>query len=139
MITCVDAGPRLLACLAAGGLTMAAMVTAQGDEVVAAQGAEVVGGTLYGNMGVVTQDMLDHAYGDSNNFLHTNGNYQQTRYYPARQINRTNVHNLEQAWVFETEVVESMETTPIVVDGIMFVTTSFNHVYALEADTGAQL
>jgi PQQ-dependent dehydrogenase (methanol/ethanol family) len=90
-------------------------------------------------MNLVTQDMLDHAYGDSNNFLHTNGNYAQTRYYPARQINRDNVHNLEQAWVFETEVVESMETTPIVVNGIMYVTTSFNHVHALNAETGEQL
>jgi alcohol dehydrogenase (cytochrome c) len=32
-----------------------------------------------------------------------------------------------------------METSPIVVNGIMYVTTSFNHVYALDAETGAQL
>ncbi len=100
---------------------------------------EVQGGTLYGDMNVVTQDMLDHAYGDANNFLHTNGNYAQTRYYPARQINRDNVHTLEKAWVFETEVVESMETTPIVVNGTMYVTTAFNHVYALNAESGEQL
>ena len=31
----------------------------------------------------VTQAMLDNAAGDGNNFLHTNGNYAQTRYYPA--------------------------------------------------------
>ncbi len=104
-----------------------------------ASAEEVQGGTLYGDMHVVTQDMLDHAYGDANNFLHTNGNYAQTRYYPARQINRENVHTLEKAWVFETEVVESMETTPIVVNGIMYVTTAFNHVYALNAETGEQL
>jgi len=95
--------------------------------------------TLYGNMQTVTQDMLDQSQGDSNNFLHTNGNYDQTRYYPARQINTGNVKNLERAWVFKTEIVESMETTPIVVNGIMYVTTSFNHVYALNAATGEQL
>jgi PQQ-dependent dehydrogenase (methanol/ethanol family) len=100
---------------------------------------EVEKGELYGDMRLVTQDMLDHAYGDSNNFLHTNGNYDQTRYYPARQINRHNVHELEEAWVFETEIVESMETTPIVVNGIMYVTTSFNHVHALDAKTGEEL
>lgn len=102
-------------------------------------GEEVSGGTLYGDMQTVTQDMLDHAAGDANNFLHTNGNYDQTRYYPAEQINRENVHQLERAWVFKTEIVESMETSPIVVNGIMYVSTSFNHVYALDAKTGKQL
>ena len=38
------------------------------------------GGTLYGDMSAVTQDMLTRAGGDGNNFLHTNGNYEQTRY-----------------------------------------------------------
>lgn len=100
---------------------------------------EVEGGTLYGDLQTVTQDMLDHAAGDSKNFLHTNGNYDQTRYYPARQINIGNVDRLERAWTFETEVVESMETTPIVVNGVMYVSTSFNHVYALNAETGQQI
>ncbi len=100
---------------------------------------EVDGGTLYGDMLTVTQDMLDRAGGDSNNFLHTNGNYNQTRFYPARQINTRNVDRLKLAWTFETEVVESMETTPIVVNGVMYVTTSFNHVYALNAETGQEI
>ena len=103
------------------------------------QSQEVGGGTLYGDMLTVTQDMLDRAASDSNNFLHTNGNYKQTRYYPARQINVGNVHRLQRAWTFETEVVESLETTPIVVNGVMYVTTSFNHVYALNAETGQEI
>ena len=100
---------------------------------------EVKGATLYGNMGTVTQDMLNRAGGDANNFLHTNGNYEQTRYYPASQINTNNVRNLRPAWIFQTEIVESQETTPIVVNGIMYITTSFNHVYALNAATGEQI
>jgi PQQ-dependent dehydrogenase (methanol/ethanol family) len=100
---------------------------------------EVQGGTLFGNMQTVTQDMLSRADGDGNNFLHTNGNYEQTRYYPARQINVDNVKNLRPAWIFQTEIVESQETTPIVVNGIMYITTSFNHVYALNAATGEQI
>ncbi len=100
---------------------------------------EVIGGTMYGDMGAVSQDMLNRAGSDGNNFLHTNGNYEQTRYYPARQINASNVGNLRPAWIFQTEIVESMETTPIVVNGIMYATTSFNHVYALNAATGQQI
>jgi len=105
----------------------------------AVQAQEVQGGTLYGNMDVVTQDMLDRADGDANNFLHTNGNYAQTRYYPASQINKDNVRKLRPAWIFQTEVVESMETSPLIVNGVMYATTSFNHVYALNAATGEQI
>jgi len=99
-------------------------------------GEEVQGSTLYGDMLTVTQDMLDNSAGDSNNFLHTNGNYKQTRFYPAEQINTSNVQNLEKAWTFKMDVVDSLETTPIVVNGTMYVTSSFNHVYALDAKTG---
>ena len=100
---------------------------------------EVKGATLYGNMATVTQDMLNRAGADANNFLHTNGNYAQTRYYPASQINTSNVKNLRPAWIFQTEIVESMETSPLVINGVMYVTTSFNHVYALDAATGSQI
>lgn len=100
---------------------------------------ETSNATLYGDLQHVTQDMLNRAAGDGNNFLHTNGNYHQTRYYPSRQINTGNVKNLRPAWIFQTEVVDSMETSPIVVNGIMYVTTAFNHVYALNARTGEQI
>jgi alcohol dehydrogenase (cytochrome c) len=86
----------------------------------------------------VSQDQLSAAASDGKNFLHTNGNYEQTRYYPEKQINKSNVGKLRPAWIFQTEVKESLETTPIVVDGVMYVTTSFNHVYALDAKTGEQ-
>jgi alcohol dehydrogenase (cytochrome c) len=105
----------------------------------AVQAQEVQGATLFGNMDVVTQDMLDRADGDANNFLHTNGNYAQTRYYPASQINKDNVRKLRPAWIFQTEVMESMETSPLIVNGVMYATTSFNHVYALNAATGEQI
>ena len=86
----------------------------------------------------VSQDQLNAAAGDDNNFLHTNGNYDQTRYFPGKQINTSNVGKLHPAWIFQTEVKESLETTPIVVNGVMYVTTSFDHVYALNAKTGEE-
>jgi alcohol dehydrogenase (cytochrome c) len=86
----------------------------------------------------VTQDQLNAAASDENNFLHTNGNYDQTRYFPGKQIDKSNVGKLHPAWIFQTEVKESMETTPIVVDGVMYVTTAFDHVYALNAKTGEE-
>ena len=83
--------------------------------------------------------MHNNADKDGKNFLLTNGNYSQTRFYPAKQINRATSKNLHVAWIFQTDVKESLETSPIVVDGVMYVTTSFSHVYALDAKTGEQL
>ena len=51
------------------------------------QAGETDTSKVYGDMHAVSQDMLNRAAGDGNNFLHTNGNYEQTRYYPSRQIN----------------------------------------------------
>jgi alcohol dehydrogenase (cytochrome c) len=110
-----------------------------GLSVTTSHAQEVEGGTLYGDMSTVAQDMLTRAAGDGNNFLHTNGNYAQTRYYPSRQINVSNVSKLRPAWIFQTEIVETMETTPIVVNGVMYVTTAFSHAYALNAKTGQQI
>ena len=93
----------------------------------------------YGDLSVVTQELLDGAADDGNNFLLTNGNYAQTRFYPNRQINIRNVARLRPAWIFQTDVQESMETSPIVVNGIMYITTSFDHVYAVNARTGEQI
>ena len=86
----------------------------------------------------VSQNMLDAAGKDSRNWLHSNGNYSQTRFYPSNLINTKNVANLRPVFVFQTAVVESMETAPIVVNGIMFLTTAYNHVYAIDGVTGQE-
>src|SRR5260370_34759558 len=87
----------------------------------------------------VTQQQLNSADKNETNLLLTIVNYAQTRLPPAKQIARDNVKTLHVAWIFQTDVKESLETSPIVVDGVMYVTTSFSHVYALDAKTGAQL
>lgn len=86
----------------------------------------------------VSQAMLNDADRQGVNWLHTNGGYAQMRYYPGTQINAGNVKRLKPAFMFQTDVKESMETAPIVVDGIMYMTTAFNHVYALDAATGQE-
>lgn len=93
---------------------------------------------MSGKLGAVTQSRLNGAAGDKNNWLHPNGDYAQTRYYPGTQINNGNVSKLKPAFVFQTAVMESMETAPLIVDGVMFLTTSYNHVYAIDAVTGEQ-
>ena len=73
--------------------------------------------SVQGNANVppVTQEQLNAADKNANDFLLTNGNYAQTRFYLGKQISRDNVKNLHVAWIFQTDVKESLETSPIVV------------------------
>jgi PQQ-dependent dehydrogenase (methanol/ethanol family) len=122
--------------LLTGALALAAAIgSASAQEVK----QETKTGTKTVTVTPVSQTMLDKAAGDTNNFLLTNGDYKQQRFYPAKQISTSNVSKLHVAWIFQTEVRESMETSPIVVNGVMYVTTSFSHVYALDAKTGEEL
>ena len=89
--------------------------------------------------GPLTQDRLTAAAATRSDFLMTHGNYAQTRFHRAERINRETVKNLKLAWSFEMDVTESIQTAPIVYDGVMYVTSSFNHLFALDAKTGKQL
>jgi alcohol dehydrogenase (cytochrome c) len=86
----------------------------------------------------VTQDRLNQAGSNKNDWLHVNGGYAQTRYYAGNQINTGNVKKLRPAFVFQTQMLESMQTAPLVVNGTMFLTTSYNHVHAINAVTGEE-
>ncbi len=101
-------------------------------------GATTAAKPMSSNLVSITQPMLNAAATDAKNWIHSNGSYEQTRYYPGAQINAGNVGKLKPAFVFQTAVLESMETAPIVVNGVMFLTTSFNHVYAIDAATGEE-
>jgi len=70
------------------------------------------------------------------------------RYSPLAQISRTNVAHLKVAWVFHTVDISDgsggkkrsgLETTPILVDGTLYLTTGFNRVFAIDPETGKQL
>jgi alcohol dehydrogenase (cytochrome c) len=120
----------------AAALALAGAVAANAQSEVKQGGG---GGAMAAPAANVTQEMLNGAGGDSKNFLATNGDYNQRRFYPGKQINTKNVKDLRVAWIFQTDIRESMETSPIVVNGVMYVTTSFDHLYALNAQTGEQL
>src|SRR5271156_6509442 len=71
-----------------------------------------------------------------------------TRYSLLTQINRENVAKLKVAWIFHTSDISDgsvrskrsgLETTPILVDGILYLTTPFNRVFAVNPETGKQL
>jgi len=61
------------------------------------------------------------------------------RFSPLSQINAGNVQRLRLAWRFNTGKFGSFQTSPLVRDGIMYLTTPYNDVIALRADTGKEL
>ncbi|MBV9268580.1 MAG: PQQ-dependent dehydrogenase, methanol/ethanol family [Acidobacteriaceae bacterium] len=71
----------------------------------------------------------------SSNWLTYHGDYSAQRYSPLTQINRQNVGSLVPVWTHHVLRARRLETTPIVYDGVMYVTNS-NEVQALDARTG---
>jgi quinoprotein glucose dehydrogenase len=74
----------------------------------------------------------------------SSGNPGGTRYSSLDQINRSNVRRLEPAWVFHTgdlqqEPASTIQCTPIVIDGRMYLTTAGLKVVALEAASGRKI
>jgi PQQ-dependent dehydrogenase (methanol/ethanol family) len=65
--------------------------------------------------------------------------YSEQRFSPLDKINANNVSNLGLAWSYELSTNRGVETTPIVVDGVMYVTSAWSLVYALNAKTGELL
>jgi len=82
-------------------------------------------------------DRLRAAHNDQDNWLTYGHGYANQRYSALTDIEAANVHQLKPAWIFQTGVIGTFPTNPLVVDGVMFLSTPFNHVIALDAATGA--
>jgi alcohol dehydrogenase (cytochrome c) len=72
------------------------------------------------------------------NWLSYNGDFTGRRYSSLSQITTANVVELRAHWVFHVSSSDRMEVTPLVLDGVMFV-TSANDTFALDARTGRQI
>ncbi|SOY78863.1 Quinohaemoprotein ethanol dehydrogenase [Cupriavidus taiwanensis] len=65
--------------------------------------------------------------------------YAETRFSRLRQIDAANVRDLGLVWSYNLESTRGVEATPLVVDGVMYVTASWSVVHAVDARTGKQL
>ena len=84
----------------------------------------------------VTSDRILRAAEEPQNWLTYSGGYSSQRYSLLKQIDTSNVKNLELKWMFQNQVFGPWETSPLVVDGIMYLTQRPNDVIALDAKTG---
>jgi alcohol dehydrogenase (cytochrome c) len=87
------------------------------------------------NAQVTDQNLLNAAQ-EPQNWLSYSGTYSAQRYSTLDQITPSNVKDLQMQWVFQTDSIQKMEATPIVVNGVMYVTQAPNDVVALDARTG---
>ncbi|TPD60259.1 PQQ-dependent dehydrogenase, methanol/ethanol family [Emcibacter nanhaiensis] len=89
--------------------------------------------------GQVDQARLEQAETDVDNWLTYGRTWAEQRYSPLDQINSDNISNLSLAWAFELDTNRGQEATPIVVDGVMYFSTAWSKVVALDAATGRLL
>ena len=84
----------------------------------------------------VTPERLLDAAQEPHNWLTYSGTYSSERHSTLSQITRDNVADLEMKWVFQSQTSHAFQATPLVVDGIMYLTQPPNDVVALDAKTG---
>ena len=84
---------------------------------------------------VTPQDLL-RGLEDPGKWLTYGGDYSGTRHSPLTQLTPDNVGQLAAQWTFQTGTLGSFQTTPLVVDGIIYATGFNNHAWAIDARTG---
>jgi quinohemoprotein ethanol dehydrogenase len=89
--------------------------------------------------GVVDDKALVNAGKDANDWLSNGRDYTEQRYSPLKQIDTSNASRLGLAWYYDTGSDRgTVETTPIVSNGVMYATLPWSIVVALDAKTGAE-
>lgn len=78
----------------------------------------------------------DEAPGD---WLSYGRDYGEQRFSPLTQVNKQSIEDLELAWSFDMFTNRGLEASPIVVDGIMYMTGSWSTVFAVDAKTGEEV
>jgi alcohol dehydrogenase (cytochrome c) len=86
--------------------------------------------------GQVTYERLRQAGSEPHNWLTYNGSYSSTHHSTLAQIKPENARRLELKWVWQANSLEKLEATPLVVDGVMYLTDPPNDVVAIDARTG---
>jgi alcohol dehydrogenase (cytochrome c) len=87
----------------------------------------------------ITEKDVAAGFANPQRWLSVSGDYTGQRFSPLKQITPANAHQLAAQWTFQTGVSGKFETTPIVVDGILYVSGILNHAWAIDGKTGKQI
>jgi alcohol dehydrogenase (cytochrome c) len=100
---------------------------------------DVPGTELTGAATLISPERLAAAAEDPNNWLMYGRDYTSQRFSPLASVRRENVGRLVPVWSFQTGVPDGLEATPLFIDGVIYLTTSWDHVFAIDARTGTEL
>jgi quinohemoprotein ethanol dehydrogenase len=95
--------------------------------------------TIEPTLGFIDDERIKNAAAEPGNWLSFGRTYEEQRHSPLTQINRETISDLGLAWYKDMGTNRAQEATPIVVDGIMFFTSSWSRVYAIDAKSGEEL
>ena len=84
----------------------------------------------------VDQQRLLNADSEPENWMTYGRTFTEQRFSPLDQINDENIGELGLAWYFDLNTDRAIEGTPLVIDGIMYLTSAWSITYALDAVTG---
>jgi alcohol dehydrogenase (cytochrome c) len=84
----------------------------------------------------VTFERLLNSAEEPQNWMTYSGDYSGKRFSGLNQIDTTNAPTMVAKWVYQTGATGKLETTPLVVDGILYATAQDNRAFALDARTG---
>jgi quinohemoprotein ethanol dehydrogenase len=124
---------RRAACVTGAALicTIAAGCTPPGERVDADTAVRVVR--------AITDDDLRHAVANRTEWLAHGRTQDEQRHSPLGDIRADNVHRLGLAWHFDLDTRRGQEATPLMIDGVLYITTAWSKVYAIDARTGVAL
>ncbi len=89
--------------------------------------------------GEIDDKRLKAAGSDAANWITHGRDLAATRFAPSKQISTENVSRLRPAFIYQTGTAATFQTTPLVADGIMYVSAPFSHVMAVDAATGREV
>jgi alcohol dehydrogenase (cytochrome c)/quinohemoprotein ethanol dehydrogenase len=91
------------------------------------------------SLAAVDDRRLRRADEDSANWMSYGRTYTEQRFSPLNQINDKTISRLALAWYFDLDTQRGQESTPLIVDGVMYFTSAWSKVFAVNAATGEKL
>src|SRR5882724_3985798 len=117
-------GPKILLAIYVFGVCLSPACKRQSENETAA---------IRGKPGEVDAARILNADNSPGNWLTHGRTYSEQRYSPLTNITDKNVSQLGLAWFYDLDTNRGQEATPLVIDGVMYFTTAWSKVFALDA------
>jgi len=127
---------KILAVIIFGALSLIGFSLVAEDQPATAEGDATETVEAVSQFAAVDGERVTNADSEPGNWMAHGRTYSEQRYSPLTGITEKNVSDLGMAWHFETGTKQGLEATPIVVDGVMYISVTWGEVMALDAKTG---